>query len=57
MAATTILDAWTFPTVDPDDIQSRAIPLFFGVCEGGESISGVIFWILGQSQARSNQRS
>ena len=31
MAATTILDAWTFPTVDPDDIQGRAIPLFWSV--------------------------
>ena len=51
MAATTILDAWTFPTVDPDDIQGCAIPLF-GLCEGGESISGVIFWILGQSQGQ-----
>ena len=28
MAVATILDIWTFPTVDPDDLHSRVIPLF-----------------------------
>ena len=49
MAAATIFDVEHFSTVHPDNIDGHVIPLF-GVVEGGQSISGVIFWILGQCQ-------
>ena len=57
MAATTLLDVWEFLIVDPDDRQGHVIPLV-GVFEGGESISGVILWILGQCKGQfRGQRS
>ena len=52
MAVATILDIWKFPIVDPDDLHGRVIPLFWMV-EGGESIFGVILWILGQCQGQT----
>ena len=30
MVVATILDMWTFPIVDPDDLHGRVIPLFLG---------------------------
>ena len=55
MAAATIFDVEHFSTVHPDTLDGRVIPLF-GVIEGGEFISGVIFFDT-WSVSRSNQRS
>ena len=56
MAAATIFDVehrcGTCSTFHPDNLDGRVIP-FLGVVEGGESISGVIFWILGQCQGQT----
>ena len=38
MVVATILDIWTFPIVDCDDLHGRVIPIF-AMVEGGESIS------------------
>ncbi len=51
MAAATVLDVWKVPIVDRDDLHVHVIPLF-GICEGGEFISGVIVRLLGQSQGQ-----
>ena len=45
MAAATILDVWKVQIVDPVDLHVHVIPLF-GMCEGGESISGIMFCLL-----------
>ena len=52
MAAATIFDMEHVSTVHPDNLDGRVIPLV-GVVEGGESISGVICWILGQCQGQT----
>ena len=52
MAAATIFDVEHFSTVHPDNLDGCVIPLF-GVIEGGEFISGVIFLILGQCQGQT----
>ena len=57
MAVSAILNFVKFVTFDLDDIEGRIIPLYKGF-PGWESISGVIFWIRGQSQGHiRGQRS
>ena len=41
-----ILNFGQCSTFDLDDIEGRVVPLYKGF-QDGESISGVIFWILG----------
>ena len=50
MAVSVILNFGQFSTFDLDDIEGRVIPLFLKVFQDGESISGIMFWIRGQSQ-------
>ena len=55
MAIATILDIWKFPIVDPDDLHGRVITIV-GVFAGGESISGVMFLILGRNQGQTRSQ-
>ena len=57
MAVSAIKNFGKFSSFDLDDIEGRVIPLY-KVFHDGESISGVIFWIRGESQGRiRGQRS
>ena len=57
MAVSAIKYFGKFSSFDLDDIEGRVIPLY-KVFHDGESISGVIFWIRGESQGRiRGQRS
>ena len=57
MAVSAILNFGQFSTFDHVDIEGRVITLF-KVFRDGESISGIMFWMRGQSQGQiRGQRS
>ena len=54
MAVSANLNFGKYSTFDLDDIEDGVMPLLW-VVQDGESISGVIFWILGQNQGQISQ--